>query len=403
MTPLAARYLDGATSRAVPVRVRFAPAGRLQVEGPGLALSLDLAHVAVRPRLGDTPRALDLPGGARLEVDDNDAVDSALRESALGRAARLVAALERHWHSVVLAVVVTLAAGAWLVAWGVPRLADHVARSLPRNVERALAGGALDSMDRSLLAPSALSVPERARVAGLFARVVPEGPEGTDYRIAFRAGGPAVGANAFALPDGTVVVTDELVGLAQNDAELLGVLAHEVGHVVHRHALRQALQDSMAGLLIAAAAGDIVSTTSLAAGIPVALLQTHYSRAFETEADDHAAGWMRAHGIAPRHLGELLLRLEAEAGANPLPYLSTHPPTPERIARLDRAGRRRRRRGRVNGARRRERGARGRPRSRAAGPTTSRARAGNWSPGTGTGWDTGPAGSCRRGRRSWCR
>jgi Zn-dependent protease with chaperone function len=337
VNPLPARYLDGATSRAVPVRVRFAPAGRLQVEGPGLALSLDLSAVAVRPRLGDTPRALDLPGGARLEVDDNDAVDAALGAAGRHRMARLVAALERHWHSVVLAVVLTLAAGAWLVAWGVPRLADHVARALPRDVERALAGGALDSMDRMLLKPSALPEPERARVAALFARVVPEGPEGPEratYRIVFRAGGDAVGANAFALPDGTVVVTDELVALARNDDEVLGVLAHEVGHVVHHHALRQALQNSMAGLLIAAAAGDVVSTTSLAAGIPVALLQTHYSRAFETEADDHAARWMRAHGIAPRHLAELLRRMEAQGGANPLPYLSTHPPTPERIARL---------------------------------------------------------------------
>jgi len=334
VTPLAARYLDGATSRAVPVRVRFAPAGRLQVEGPGLALSLDLTAVAVRPRLGNTPRALDLPDGARLEVDDNDAVDRALGASSLGRMARLVPALERHWHAVVLAVVVTLAAGAWLIAWGVPRLADHVARALPRDVERALAGGALDSMDRSLLHPSTLTAPERERVAALFARVVPDGPEGAAYHIAFRAGGAAVGANAFALPDGTVVITDELVALAGNDAELLGVLAHEVGHVVHHHALRQALQDSMAGLLIAAAAGDIVSTSSLAAGIPVALLQTHYSRAFETEADDHAARWMRAHDIAPRHLAELLERMEAQAGANPLPYLSTHPPTPKRMARL---------------------------------------------------------------------
>jgi Peptidase family M48 len=330
---LPARYLDGATSAAVPVRVRFAPPGRLQVQGPRIALSLDWGQVAVRPRMGDTPRALDLPGGARLEVDDNDAVDRALGEAGRSRMPRLVAALERHWHSVALAVLVTLAAGAWLVSYGVPRLAGHVAEALPRDVDRALAGGALDSMDRSLLKPSALSAPERARVADLFARVVPEGAAGEGYRIVFRAGGP-VGANAFALPDGTVVVTDELIGLAENDAELLGVFAHEVGHVVHHHALRQVLQDSMAGLLIAAATGDIVSTSSLAAGIPVALLQTHYSRAFETDADDHAARWMRAHGVAPRHLAELLLRMEREGGANPAPYLSTHPPTADRIARL---------------------------------------------------------------------
>lgn len=333
MSALTARYLDGATSRAVPVRVRFAPVGRLQVEGPGLTLSLDLDRVRVRPRLGDTPRALDLPGGAVIEVDDNDAVDRALGETGRGRGARLVAALEHHWHSVVLAVVITIAAGAWLVAWGVPRLADHVARALPRDVERSLASGALDGMDGPLFQPTALPEPEREHISELFERVRPAGPDGAGYRIEFRAGGP-IGANAFALPDGTVVVTDEMVGLAENDDELLGVLAHEVGHVVHHHAMRQLLQNSVAALLIAAATGDIVSTSSLAAGLPVMLLQTHYSRTFETEADDHAAAWMRAHDIAPRHLADLLVRMEGEEGGPSIPYLSTHPPTADRMARL---------------------------------------------------------------------
>lgn len=330
---MGARYLDGATSAAVPVRLRFAPPGRLQVEGPGLTLSLDLDRVAVRPRLGNTPRALDLPGGARLEVDDNDAVDLALRESGRGHVARLVAALERHWHSAALAVLFTIAAGVGLVAWGVPRLADHVARALPRDLERALGSGALDGMDREVLEPSALPEAERADLRDLFARVTPLGPEGEGYRLVFRAGG-AVGANAFALPDGTVVVTDELVGMAQNDDELLGVLAHEVGHVVHHHAMRQLLQSSATALLIASVTGDVASGSSLAAGLPAMLLQTHYSRGFEMEADDHAARWMRAHRIDPAHLADLLVRMEAEGGPDLPPYLSTHPATADRMARL---------------------------------------------------------------------
>jgi Zn-dependent protease with chaperone function len=333
VSDLAARYLDGATSVAVPVRVRFAPVGRVQVDGPRITLSLDLTDVAVRPRLGNTPRALDLPGGARLEVDDNDAVDRALREAGRGRMARLVAALERHWHSVALAALFTLVAGTWLVAWGVPRLADHVARALPRDVERALGSGALEGMDGSVFQPTALPEPEQAHIRDLFARVVPPGPDGEGYHLVFRAGGP-VGANAFALPDGTVVVTDELVGLAMDDDEVLGVLAHEVGHVVHHHAMRQLLQTSVAALLIAAVTGDVVSSSSLAAGLPVMLLQTHYSRAFEMEADDHAARWMHAHDIDPVHLADLLVRMEAEGGGDPLPYLSTHPPTAERMNRL---------------------------------------------------------------------
>ena len=66
-----------------------------------------------------------------------------------------------------------------------------------------------------------------------------------------------VGANAFALPDGTIVVTDALVHLAENDEELLAVLAHEIGHVVHHHALRSVMQNSAVALLLAFALGVV--------------------------------------------------------------------------------------------------------------------------------------------------
>jgi predicted Zn-dependent protease len=192
---------------------------------------------------------------------------------------------------------------------------------------------ALDAMDRTAFLPSRLSLADRERVRALFARVVPADDGGHQYQVAFRAA-PAIGANAFALPSGTVVVTDGLVELAQDDGELLGVLAHEVGHVVNRHALRQVLADSAATVLIASVTGDIVSTSSLAAGLPVALLQAHHSRAFETEADTYALAWMRGHGVAPRHFADLLKRLEGDGTGAPPAYLSTHPATADRIARF---------------------------------------------------------------------
>lgn len=333
MNPVPARYLDGATSRERPVRVRFAPGGRLQVEGAGPDLSLDLADLAVRPRLGDTPRAIDLPGGARLEVDDNDAVDAALADLGQGRLHRLVHALERRRAWVAAAVGITFLIGWLVVARAVPWAADHAARAIPPGVDLRISTQALAAMDRAAFLPSRLAEADRERVRALFARVAPRDDGGHVYRVAFRAA-PAIGANAFALPSGTVVVTDGLVALAQDDGELLGVLAHEVGHVVHRHALRQVLADSAATVLIASVTGDIVSTSTLAAGLPVALLQAHHSRAFETEADTYALTWMRGHGVDPRHFADLLRRLEEAGGTAPPAYLATHPATADRIARF---------------------------------------------------------------------
>jgi len=337
VTPLPARYLDGATSRERPVRVRFAPGGRMHLEGAGPDRSFDLAELSVRPRLGDTPRAIDLPGGARLELDDNDAVDAALADQGRGRFHRLVHALERRRAWVAVAIALTFLAGWLVVARAVPWLADRAAHAVPAAVDTRISDESLAAMDRAAFLPTTLPEAERARVRALFARVVPAADPDHAYHLEFRAA-PAIGANAFALPSGTVVITDDLVRLAEDDGELLGVLAHEVGHVVNRHALRQVLEDSAATVLIASVSGDIVSTSTLAAGLPVALLQAHHSRAFETEADTYALAWMRAHGVAPRHFAALLERLQSAHGDGVPAYLSSHPATAERIARFTDGG-----------------------------------------------------------------
>ena len=116
----------------------------------------------------------------------------------------------------------------------------------------------------------------------------------TDYplQVMFRKGG-ALGPNAFALPDGTIVFTDEMVRLAEHDDELSAVLAHEIGHVVRRHGMRTIIQDSLLGFLILAITGDITGSSELFIGLPVLLTEMAYSREFEREADQYALAYMQ--------------------------------------------------------------------------------------------------------------
>src|SRR2546430_17108618 len=83
-----------------------------------------------------------------------------------------------------------------------------------------------------------------------------------------------IGANAFALPSGIIVETDDLVRLSRSDGEVLGVLAHELGHVKHRHTMRRLLEGSATALFISGVPGVVASTPSLAAAAPAALLHT---------------------------------------------------------------------------------------------------------------------------------
>ncbi len=156
-------------------------------------------------------------------------------------------------------------------------------------------------------------------------------------RLEFRKG-KGVGANAFALPSGIVVMTDEMVALARNDDELAAVLAHEAEHVRGRHGMRHILQNSMTVLIVSAVTGDIASISSLASTVPTVLIDAKYSRDFEREADAAVAVYLRSRKIPLKRYADILARLQAELDkkvpGESMParnYLSTHPPTEDRI------------------------------------------------------------------------
>jgi len=119
--------------------------------------------------------------------------------------------------------------------------------------------------------------------------------------------------NAFALPGGDVVVTDALVDLVENPDELDSVLLHEIGHVHERHGMQQAIQASAITLVLALSIGDVGALGEIAAGIPVFLLQSNYSRRAETEADEFAFAGMAATGRDPKHFATIIRRL-SESG-----------------------------------------------------------------------------------------
>jgi Zn-dependent protease with chaperone function len=170
-----------------------------------------------------------------------------------------------------------------------------------------------------------LDVQFRALVAGL--------PREFDYQLAFRHA-PKLGPNAFALPDGRLVVTDQLVELAASDAEVLAVLAHEAGHHEHRHGMRQALEGSAVVLVAGFLFGDLSGTGSLSVSVPVLLLESGFSRDHEREADAFAFALLRRHGRSPADFATIMRRLSdyhGERDFGPVSYLSTHPPSRARI------------------------------------------------------------------------
>jgi len=328
---LAADYYDGRTSVRHAVSAIVAP-GKLKVVGRDVNAEFDLRRVRRSLRVANTPRWLYLPGGGALVTADNDAVDRMTRKRRYDRV------LHRWESRPALAALATVAviASLWLgFDRGVPVAVERIAERIPPSAEAALGEQTLRSLDQRVTQPSTLSPERQAALRERFAAMTKSAGDATPYRLEFRSS-KLIGANAFALPSGIIVMTDELVKLSRRDEEVLAVLAHELGHVRHRHTMRRLLEASATGLIIAAVTGDVASATSLAAAAPAVLLQTRYSRDNEREADTYSIEMLQKAGLSPRNMATILGRLEAKyAGRRRggLPdFLSSHPATKERQA-----------------------------------------------------------------------
>ena len=325
MSGTPATYHDGRTSAGTPVRVRVAD-GLLQVESDAFSTAFPLAAVQLEPRLGELPRRLDLPGGASCLVPADFALPTP--PDAPARMERWVNELEVRWTPAIVAAVALLVLLWGGIVYGVPRAAKLVAHRMSPVVEQTMGTQALATLDRIALEASALPDARRQVLAARFAQLV-AAAGGNGYSLTFRAS-PAIGPNAFALPGGTVVLLDELVATAEHDDEIAAVLAHEIGHLRERHTMRHVLQTSVAGVLVAAVVGDVLSVSSYAAALPAFLLEARYSRAFELEADQVGFAILDRVGIDRAHFVRFLTRMEKDHPSNVPGFLSTHPRADER-------------------------------------------------------------------------
>lgn len=344
MIRFAGAYYDGVTSERHRVTVSV-EGDQIHVRGGnGIDLSFPAAEAVVAPQLGEIRGMIRLPGDGMIESADHRGVEALLRLQRRGGFFLHVHRWERSLKRIAVALLITAVVVAGMVSYGIPALAKRLAFALPPGLESSLGSETLDALDKLAFTPSRLPEPRRKELLRLFREMTRRLPYAGGYRLELRWS-DKIGANAFALPSGVIVVTDQLIDLARNDSEIAGVLAHEMAHERNRHALRQLLQNSSVALVIATLTGDLTSVTTLGATLPTALINAKFSRSFETEADDGAVDYLHQAGIPPRSYAEFLARMETErsqagrrAGVAAAPpgveYLSSHPDTKKRILRI---------------------------------------------------------------------
>jgi Zn-dependent protease with chaperone function len=342
------KWYDGKTSvqTAAVLRAYDSGAVRVQHAETGDSLFRDKQFNArVSDRLADTPRFLTFPDGNILETDDNSSVDRLLDKLHKPHWSRLVHKLESKLHYVLAAFVLMVLIGAGMVIYGFPAAAKIISASLPQSFFEVADQQSLEVLDRMFFKPSELDAEIQNRVRSHFNPIITSHAS-QNIRMIFRKGG-RLGPNAFALPGGTILFTDELIEMAEDDNELLAIMAHETGHVVHQHGMRRMVQDSLLSFAILALTGDASGVSEIFLGLPVVLTELAYSREFEREADEYALVYLQANDIPTTHFANILSRLDKlmadkktetseesngeDARGKWWGYLSTHPPTPERI------------------------------------------------------------------------
>ncbi|MBB3383181.1 MULTISPECIES: M48 family metallopeptidase [unclassified Rhizobium] len=289
------------------------------------------SDIEVSPRVGSIPRRIVFGNESVFETCDNDAVDAYLRSRGEGRSG-FVHGLEIVRPRLIAFALATIVLASVIYRYALPILVEVAVLVTPPVVPEMMSAGTLKALDQVSFGPSKLPAAQQTEIRNDFDTIAANAEGGAGrYHLNFRDGG-LIGPNAFALPDGNLVLTDQLVELAGGDKELIAaVLGHEIGHVEYRHSLRQLYRAAGVAGLVLLIAGDVGSGIQDLLTQGGGLLALSYSREAEAQADRRSVELMQAAGMDPTALSRFFDILETKLGDHSsTSMLSTHPGTPER-------------------------------------------------------------------------
>lgn len=301
----------------------------LSLRVDGMIFSCDLTRADISIPVGNLPIRIRLPDGWVFVVERSPELSQWLKSQ---RKLGWLDKLESNVFGWLVSIVVCIAVIVGGYTHALPWMSEKLAFAIPDSVAIELGEQTLEILSSTSNEWQESELPEvqqaaiRQRVASHLASLE---PLPYPVEIVFRSS--AMGANAFALPGGKVVLLDELVQLAKTPQQLDSIILHEIGHIHHRHMMKKLVHSSILSVGVALLTGESSGIIDNLAGLGVFFLSNGHSRAAENEADLFAKQAMRSIYGTSEPLAEMFELFHQQESVEIPKWLSSHPDFDQRI------------------------------------------------------------------------
>ncbi len=307
------------------------PAFSINTQDAGEPQKLTIDNATVSPKLGSVPREIAIDNIGLLVIDSEPSVDAWLDR----RDTVKIHKYEKNNKLVFLSILAVPLMLYGLFKFLLPATAVAFAAWVPDGAVRIASNHTLIALEKTVLEPTTLSNDYQHEVTQYWHDLIDQlDTENEHFNILFYKSN-TFGPNAFALPDGTIVFTQELVELFERDRGLLtAVLLHEIGHVEYNHSMRLIAETLITSLALSYFFGDVSGLFELFGGASTTIIQNQYTQELEWEADNYALAQMRNVGLEPQTFADVMVKLAeeyGEGGSTLEALLSTHPSLKARI------------------------------------------------------------------------
>ena len=331
MITLKVIYFDNKTSTPYEIKITISENSITLID---LGTSYNLNDIEVKSRVGKRAhRKVIFPDKTYILIPPNQQVDTILSRK-IRPVSSLAEKIEQHKRGVIIALILIVFGAFFWITFGNTILTFIVVNFTPMELQKEMGRKMLQLLEESgFIYKTKLSEAQQQ----YFRRQVEKLSELSETPVEIYFYDASI-PNAFALPGGYIILLDDMVELSVdtiNYYDIIGVLAHEIGHEYHKHALQKFAKSQTTSVIIGLLVGDAARTLSY---ISTQLIVSAYSRSMEAEADEFAIKLMKKANVPTTYIAQLFEKLMEEYSVGEGGMIgrafSTHPPTKERIKRF---------------------------------------------------------------------